>query len=180
MLHSSKILIFASLFLLGGYFLASQAFAQVSIVNIQTIPSQIHVGDSFRINATIKNNMPNAIAFYNGCQSPLSATFDNNVSTNQTMGCFAIYNVILQPGQIASVLGPSSGTLYTASILGATDANVTFSYTTKNTTQNTISKTFTFDILKSTTIPEFPYLTAIVFAISIFSIIMITRIKSSF
>ena len=89
------------------------AFAQgIDLTNIQTSPSQVHVGDSFGINATVVNNSPNTIYFNGGCQSPLSAAFDKNVAVGQAMGCFAIFNAELKPGQNATIVGPDPITKY--------------------------------------------------------------------
>ncbi|MDE1725439.1 MAG: hypothetical protein KGH76_06045 [Thaumarchaeota archaeon] len=176
----SKILILASLLLVGNYVIDSQAFAQVSIVDMHTIPSQVHVGESFRINATIMNNSPDVINFNNGCQSPLSVAFDKNISVNQTMGCFAIYNTVLNPGQNVTVFGPSSGVMYTTILPGTINANVTFSYQTGNVTQNAVSEVFTFDTLTNSIIPEFPYVIGIILAVSVSSIVIISRLGNSF
>ncbi|HYL65489.1 MAG TPA: Hint domain-containing protein, partial [Candidatus Limnocylindrales bacterium] len=111
------------------------AFGQgVNVVNLTTTPSNVHVGDSFRINATIVNDSPNIIFFSGGCQSPLTAIFDANVEINQEIGCYAISNNALRPEQNVTVSGPSSGTIYTASSVGRTNANVTFSYESGNST----------------------------------------------
>ncbi|MDE1768931.1 MAG: hypothetical protein KGI28_00060 [Thaumarchaeota archaeon] len=160
------------------YFISSSpAFAQeIIITNIQTNPSQVHVGDSFRINATIVNNSPDTINFNGGCLSPLSATFDNNVSVGQAMGCLAIYKVVLNPGENTTVVGPGSANLYAATSSGTTNANVTFAYHATNNTENIVSKTFTFDISQSAIIPEFPSMVGIIFAIATIStIVMVSK-----
>ena len=156
------------------------AFAQgIELTNIQTSPSQVHVGDSFRINATVVNNSPDTIYFNGGCQSPLSAIFGKNVAVGQAMGCFAIFNVVVKPGQNATVVGPSSSNSYTATSLGITNANVTFAYQMGNKTENSISQVFTFDISERASIPEFPSVVGIIFAASItYSIfLMVSKVK---
>ena len=175
-----KIIILLSLVFAVYIFSDSPAFAQeITITNIQTNPSQVHVGDSFRINATMVNNSSDIINFNGGCQSPLSATFDNNVSIGQAMGCFAIYKVILTSGQNTTVVGPGSGDLYTATSSGTTNANVIFAYQTANKTENTISKTFTFDISERASIPEFPSVVGIIFAIATLSaIVMVSKTRN--
>ena len=143
------------------------AFGQgIELTNIHTSPSNIHVGDSFQINATIVNNSPGMIYFNGGCMSPLSATFDKNVGIGQAMGCFAIYNANLKSGENTTVVGPSNNISYIANSTGTANANVTFSYTMENKSENTISKSFTFDISERTSIPEFPSISLMMFALA--------------
>lgn len=157
-------------------FLASApAFAQgMEITNIQTSPPQVHVGDTFRINATVVNNSPETVTFYGGCQSPLSATFDKNVAPLQAIGCLAIFNMELKPGQNVTIVGPGSQTSYNATSPGSTNANVTFTYQTGNKTENSISKSFTFDISQSASVPEFSSVAGAVFAAAVTSAIFVT------
>lgn len=149
-----------------AFFLTSlPAFAKgVDLTDIHTSPSQVHVGDSFRINATLVNNSPDTINFNGGCQSPLSATFDKNVAVAQAMGCFAIFNVQLMPDQNITVVGPSSANSYAATSSGITNANLTFTYQTGNKTENTFSKIFTFEISEKTPVPEFSSFVIVIFA----------------
>jgi len=150
------------------------AFGQgIELTNIQTSPSQIHVGDSFRINATVVNNSPGTIYFTGGCQSPLSATFDKNVAVGQAIGCFAIFNAELKPGQNTTVVGPGSANLYTASSSGTINANVTFSYQIENKSENSVSKLFTFDISEKTSVPEFPSIASVIFTVATMSAIAV-------
>jgi hypothetical protein len=151
---------------------ALPAFAEVEITNIQTSPLQVHVGDSFKINATVVNNSTGTINFNGGCQSPISTTFDRNVAVGQAMGCFALYNVELKPGQNVTVVGPGSDKSYTATSSGSTDANITFAYQTGNKTE-TISKIFTFEISQSAPVPEFSSMVGFVFAAAIVSAIFV-------
>lgn len=149
------------------------AFGQgVELAYIQTNPLQVHVGDSFHINATIVNNSPDTVYFNGGCQSPLSAIFDKNIVTGQAIGCFAILRAEIKPGQNVTISGPSSASSYTAASSGATDANVIFSYHTGNKSENTISKLFTFDISESKSIPEFP-LSYLVLVIGMITILLL-------
>lgn len=154
------------------------AFGQeIELTNIQTSPSQIHDGDSFQINATVVNDSPGIIYFNGGCLSPLSATFDKNVAVGQAMGCFAIFDAHLKPGQNTTVVGPGSANLYTATSSGTINTNVTFSYQTENKSENTISKLFVFDISEKTSIPEFSSITVIVFTVATMSamVVMVSK-----
>ena len=175
-----KIMILLSLISISYFLECLPAFGQgIELTNIQTSPSQIHVGDSFRINATVVNDSPNTIYFIGGCQSPLSVTFDKNVAVGQAMGCFAIFNADLKPGENTTVVGPSSGILYTATSAGTTNANITFSYQTGNKSENTVSKLSTFDISERTSIPEFPSIAAVIFTVAIMStIVFMVSMKS--
>lgn len=158
--------------------LTMPAFGQgIKLENIQTKPSQIHVGDSFQINATVVNNSSDTIYFNGGCLSPLSATFDKNVAVGQAMGCFAIFNTTLKPGQNTTVAGPGSANLYTANSSGTTNANVTFSYQIGNKSENTVSKLFTFDISERASIPEFPSIAVAIFTVATISamVFMVSR-----
>ena len=149
---------------------------EIELANIHTNPSNIHIGDSIQINATIINNSSNTISFNSGCMSPLSATFDKNVGVSQAMGCFAIYVENLKPGENTTVVGPSNSISYIANSTGATNANVTFSYTTENKSQNIVSKLFSFDISERASVPEFPYLAMMIFALAtLVSVILVSR-----
>lgn len=153
------------------------AFGQeIELANIHTSPSNIHVDDSIQINATIVNNSPNAISFNSGCMSPLSATFDKNVGVGQAIGCFAIYVQNLKPGENTTIVGPSNSISYIANSTGTTNANVTFSYTTENKSQNTVSKLFSFDISERVSVPEFPSLAIVIFALAtLVSVVLVSR-----
>ena len=159
--------------------IATPAFGQgIEFTNIQTNPKQVHVGDSFRINATIVNNSPNEISFNGGCQSPISATFDKNVVINQALGCLAIMNVQLKPGQNITVSGPSATNLYNANSPGSTNVNVTFSYQAGNKS-NIVSKNFNMNILGQSSAPEFPSLEALIFAIASLLAIFVVSVKKN-
>src|SRR5690349_637795 len=62
----------------------------VHLIDLQAIPKTVKVSDTFRLSATIINNSTNTISFIGGCESPLSATFDQHVSTEQSPHCLAI------------------------------------------------------------------------------------------
>lgn len=180
-LNYKKIFSIASLALLSLYAIVPAFGQEIELANIHTSPSNIHVGDSIKINATIINNSPDVISFNSGCMSPLSATFDNNVGINQAMGCLAIYVQNLQPGENTTVVGPGNSISYIANSIGSTNANVTFSYTVENKSQNTLSKPFTFDILEKASIPEFPTLPLMIFALAALgSIVFVSRKNNLF
>ena len=175
---STKIIFTLLLFSIASCLGCQQAFAQqIELTDIHTDPTQVHVGDSFQVNATIVNNSTDTILFNGGCQSPLSTSFDKNVILGQAMGCFALFNQILLPGHNATVISPGSGNSYTAASSGDTNANLTFVYHFSNNTQSRISKNFTFAI-SAAPVPEFPYAmgyTLVLAAVSAILIMNLTR-----
>jgi len=178
-MNLQKIMILPSLIFIACFLAGSPVFGQgIELTDIQTSPSQIHVGDSFQINATVVNDSPGTIYFHGGCQSPLSAIFDKNVALGQAMGCFAIFNIELKPGKNTTVVGPSRDNSYTATSSGTTNANVAFSYETENKSENTISKLFTFDISERTSVPEFPSIPVVIFTLATISAIVIVSRKN--
>jgi hypothetical protein len=123
----------------------------IQLVDPQTQPSSIHVGDSFRLSVLVVNNSPNTIRFYGGCSSPLSASFDKNVvGVDSLVACLALTNITLKPGKNTTVTGPSSNISYTASAAGITNATLSFSYQIGENTSKTISKSFSFTISEKT------------------------------
>ncbi len=123
----------------------------IELVDPQTQPSSIHVGDSFKLSVLVVNNSPDTIRFYGGCSSPLSASFDKNVvGVDNLVACLALTNITLKPGEKMTVAGPSSNISYTASATGITNATLSFSYQIGENTSKTISKTFSFTISEKT------------------------------
>ena len=119
---------------------------KVGLVDPQTQPSSIHVGDSFRLSVLVVNNSTDTIHFNGGCSSPISASFDTNIiRTDNLIGCLAITNITLKPGENTTVTGPSSNIKYTALSSGMTNTTLSFSYQLGESS-NTISKSFPIDI----------------------------------
>lgn len=124
----------------------------VKITNIKTSPIFIPTGTNFKINATIINNSPNTIKFVGPTcgNSPLSATFDKNVHIHPSgiMTCLVLQIITLHPGEKAMVSGPNAHSIYTATGVGSTKANATFSYTDEQgKIKNSVSNTFEFSIV---------------------------------
>ncbi len=126
-------------------FNAPLSVSNVELLDIHTEPSAVHVGETFRVNATVINNTPDTITFNAGCESPLVAKFDKNVVTEQEIACLAFMIVEVKPGEKISVVGPAAGIAYRASNAGVTNANVTFAYAIRNESTS-VSKTFAFTI----------------------------------
>jgi len=172
-MNLQKIIVLTTLIFASCFLECLPAFGEgIELQNIHTNPPNIHVGDSFQINATVVNNSPDTIHFIGGCQSPLSATFENNVNVGHAISCFAIFNASLKPGESMTIVGPSSGILYTAISSGIINANITFSYQTGNRSENIISKLFTFDMSDGNVIPEFPLLSVAIFTVTVMAAII--------
>ncbi|GEM_PF-5896488 len=175
-LHLSIIIIFtASLFIVNHEVFADPSTNDVAILNIQTQPSTIKVGDKFSITATLANNTPNPIYVnIDPCGEPFPAKFDNHIKVdyvkNLTCPAFLIIEQVNSSEKITKT-SPSGaifpGTLtpsktetvtYRATTSGITNATVTFSYSLRNQTDpnqaeiaRTISKSLLFTIYDNST-----------------------------
>jgi hypothetical protein len=120
----------------------------VGLTDIHPSPLHLKSGSKFQIIATVVNNSPSKIAFTAGvCDSPLSAQFLSNVVIRYTQGCTATSPPFeLNPGELVSVAGPSSDTIYQALAAGQATANVTFHYQTDSGLAANITKPFVFTI----------------------------------
>lgn len=124
------------------------AAAGVDLKDTHTSPSHLKAGSKFEIFSTVINNSPSIITFIAGaCDSPLSANFVQNVLINHTQGCTAASPPFkLNPGELVSVAGPGSGTIYQAIKAGQTSATATFYYQTENGQTANVTKPFVFTI----------------------------------
>jgi hypothetical protein len=123
----------------------------IEILDVHTDPLTIHVGDIFTVAATVVNNSTKTISFNSVCISPLSVDFDKNVSTENSIGCYALSKVFLKPGENMTVTGPSSSIQYNATSAGTTNANMTFSYDFNGTGVFSTSKSFSFTVYENNT-----------------------------
>jgi hypothetical protein len=121
---------------------------KADVSNINTNPQNVHVGQQFKIQATITNNLNSPIKFVgNVCgTSPLNIEFDNNVQIQNTNTCQAISFTTLNPNDTTTVQG-SGGTIFTASNPGTTNAKIAFNYNTEGDKQDSTTKSFSFEIL---------------------------------
>jgi hypothetical protein len=82
------------------------------LTNIHTIPSVIHVNDSFSMGATLVNNSTVPLKIWNdGCKGPLSTSFDKHVVVNEgTEVCnlFISPSFRMQPGTSRSSIAGST------------------------------------------------------------------------
>src|SRR5579872_1260400 len=138
-----------------------QADNDIEIKNIQTVPTAVIIGHTFKINATLVNNSTNPIFVENGvCDAPFSVTFDNHVLVRQNnISCTlqAIEHKI-DPGKEFVASSPNLDLAYVASQAGTENATVTFPYVMQdqnNQSNNkaTISKQFFFTIYNRTKVP---------------------------
>ena len=124
------------------------AGAGVDLKDTRTSPSHLKAGSKFEIFSTVINNSPSIITFIAGaCDSPLSANFVKNVVIKHTQGCTASSPPFkLNPGEMVSVAGPSSGTIYQALAAGQTTASAILHYQTENGQPANVTKPFVFTI----------------------------------
>lgn len=127
---------------------ASTAATGVNLKDIHPSPVHLKSGSQFQIFSTVINNSPSVISFVAGaCDSPLSAHFASNVVIKHTQGCTATPPPFkLNPGEVVSVAGPGSSTIYQAVSPGQTKASVTFHYQTANGQASNVTKPFIFTI----------------------------------
>jgi|GEM_PF-1114247 len=133
----------------------------VVIENIQTLPTAIIIGQTFKINATLINNSSNPIFVEHGsCGSPFSVTFDNHVvvRTNNVTCTLELIEQRIDPGTKITSTSPYLDLAYVAAQNGTVNATVSFPYnvwnqTTKSNTKESLSKPFSFTIYPKTRVP---------------------------
>jgi len=128
----------------------------VKVFRVDTVPSKVAVGNTFGLRGIVFNNSTATITFSNGtCTSPLSITFNKNVTTEpqaSTASCKA-QQVTLKPGGQSHILSANlSGIIYRATAPGMTNATMTFKYgaltaTSKSSMSDSISRVYSFNIL---------------------------------
>lgn len=131
----------------------------VKLLQLHTKPSSVAVGNTFSIRGVVYNNSSSPIKFSNGtCNSPVSATFNKNVLTeNQGIASCATpqAQVTLKPRGHSAILSPNlSGIVYKATGPGPTNATIDFDYGVETNSSNSpvsdsISRTYTFNIDKT-------------------------------
>lgn len=131
------------------------------IENIQTLPTSIIIGQTFKINATLANNSTHPIFIEHGsCGSPFSVTFDNHVvvRTNNVTCTLQLIEQRLDPGTKITSTSPYLDLTYVAAQNGTVNATVSFPYnvwnqTAQSNTQENTSKQFSFMIYPKTRVP---------------------------
>ena len=103
----------------------------VKLENINTIPNEIHVGDTFEVNATVINTLPLNITFIAGnCNSDFSTNLNTIVEEIMTLQCMnRVLPTVLEPGDKTTVQERSgTGKQYKAVAEGEAKGNAILSY----------------------------------------------------
>jgi len=103
----------------------------VKLENIITVPNEVHVGETFEVNATVINTLPLNITFIAGnCNSGFSTNLNNIVEEIMTPQCMnRILPTVLEPGDKTTVQTSSgTGTQYKAVTEGEANGNAVLSY----------------------------------------------------
>lgn len=123
----------------------------IRIFDIHTLPSIVHKGDTFKVVATIQNNMQQLITYTTDC-SPLSPTvvFDKDISTvNQKICNISPSLQHVYPGQNVTIEIPGNfgGDFMSTGKTGLAHGTVIFNYEVQNSIQqHSVSKRFSFVI----------------------------------
>jgi hypothetical protein len=124
--------------------------ARIGIEDIHTVPNTIHIGDTFKIAATITNNSTNTIVFAKACGPIASATFDGAVTTENATVCnILIAPAHLSPGQKTTIEIPGSfGGMFKAIQAGRVHSELVFPYRIEGEPMsiNNATASYTFQI----------------------------------
>ena len=111
--------------------LVNKLVTGVKLENIITVPNEVHVGDTFEVNATVINTLPLNITFIAGnCNSDFFSTFYNNVEEIMTPHCMnRVLPTVLEPGDKTTVQERSgTGKQYKAVAEGEANGNAILLY----------------------------------------------------
>ena len=140
--------------------LVNELVTGVKLENIITVPNEVHVGNTFEVNATVINTLPfNVTIIAGNCNSDFFTSFNNNVEEIMTPQCMnRVLPTVLEPGDKTTVQERSgTGKQYKAVAEG--DANGTAilsysievkpegSYLTTTSLNSQVVKPFSFTIL---------------------------------
>jgi hypothetical protein len=103
----------------------------VKLENIITVPKEVHVGDTFEVNATVINTLPLNITFIAGnCNSDFSTNLNNIVEEIMTPQCMnRVLPTVLEPGDKTTVQELSgTGKQYKAVAEGEANGNAILLY----------------------------------------------------
>jgi hypothetical protein len=132
----------------------------VKLENIITVPKEVHVGDTFEVNATVINTLPLNITFIAGnCNSDFSTNLNNIVEEIMVPQCMnKVLPTVLEPGNKTTVQEPTgAGKQYKAVAEGEANGNAVLLYsievkpedTSLTTSLNSqVVKPFNFTILQ--------------------------------
>ncbi len=111
--------------------LVNKLVTGVKLENIITVPNEVHVGDTFEVNATVINTLPLNITFIAGnCNSDFSTNLNNIVEEIMTPQCMnRVLPTVLEPGDKTTVQERSgTGKQYKAVAEGEANGNAVLSY----------------------------------------------------
>ena len=111
--------------------LVNKLVTGVKLENIITVPNEVHVGDTFEVNATVINTLPLNITFIAGnCNSDFSTNLNNIVEEIKTPQCMnRVLPTVLEPGDKTTVQERSgTGKQYKAVAEGEANGNAILSY----------------------------------------------------
>jgi hypothetical protein len=103
----------------------------VKLENIITVPKEVHLGDTFEVNATVINTLPLNITFIAGnCNSDFSTNLNNIVEEIMTPQCMnRVLPTVLEPGDKTTIQERSgTGKQYKAVAEGEANGNAILSY----------------------------------------------------
>ena len=111
--------------------LVNKLVTGVKLENIITIPNEVHIGDTFEVNATVINTLPLNITFIAGnCNSDFSTNLNNIVEEIKTPQCMnRVLPTVLEPGDKTTVQERSgTGKQYKAVAEGEAKGNAILLY----------------------------------------------------
>ena len=111
--------------------LVNKLVTGVKLENIITVPNEVHVGDTFEVNATVINTLPLNITFIAGnCNSDFSTNLNTIVEEIPTPQCMnRVLPTVLEPGDKTTVQERSgTGKQYKAVAEGEANGNAVLSY----------------------------------------------------
>ncbi|HEY9485078.1 MAG TPA: hypothetical protein VIQ04_00425 [Nitrososphaeraceae archaeon] len=111
--------------------LVNKLVTGVKLENIITIPNEVHIGDTFEVNATVINTLPLNITFIAGnCNSDFSTNLNNIVEEIMTPQCMnRVLPTVLEPGDKTTVQERSgTGKQYKAVAEGEAKGNAILLY----------------------------------------------------
>ncbi|MGI0050786.1 MAG: hypothetical protein ACRD8K_03520 [Nitrososphaeraceae archaeon] len=141
--------------------LVNKLVTGVKLENIIMVPNEVHVGDTFEVNATVINTLPLNITFIAGnCNSDFSTNLNNIVEEIMTPQCMnKVLPTVLEPGDNTTVQERSgTGKQYKAVAEGEANGNAILSYSievksegsllTTTSLNSQVVKPFNFTILQ--------------------------------
>ena len=111
--------------------LVNKLVTGVKLENIITVPNEVHVGDTFEVNATVINTLPLNITFNAGnCNSDFSTNLNNIIEELMTPKCMnRVLPTVLEPGDKTTVQELSgTGKQYKAIAEGEANGNAILLY----------------------------------------------------